>query len=455
MQIKALDKKRFDALVHQSRSPAATYISVEQSWWTVPDESVIGVVLEDTIDNDFLGIVLGRDEVGQFRTFDISGSIGTAGDAQEWLHRTMRWHARDGVQTFPQGDTRKSIDFFKQVVPDEKLHPDFVILRNSHAHLPAREIINLMAPHFKDIDGNFVEQFQTKGFDARLWELYIHAYLVEEEFFFDREQNAPDYIVEKHGQRVGIEAMTVGRKSNNPALYFKPDPTKVLNVDVRSEHDNAMPIRFGSPLFTKLQKEYWKLPQMKNLPLVFAIADFHDDQSMIWSSTALINYLYGVKHDHYHDKNGKLIISPMRIKTHRVGDKEIPSGFFFQPEAENVSAILFSASGTISKFNRMGRQAGFKHPDVLTLRHGTCHDHDENASLPRMFSYEVDETCSETWAEGISMFHNPNAKYPVSEQLFPSAGHHRFVNNQIVSLLPEFHPFSSVTWYLQSNRSRG
>ncbi|MDE5446246.1 MULTISPECIES: hypothetical protein [Bradyrhizobium] len=28
---------------------------------------------------------------------------------------------------------------------------------------------------FHDADGNFVEQFQTIGFDARIFELYLHA----------------------------------------------------------------------------------------------------------------------------------------------------------------------------------------------------------------------------------------------------------------------------------------
>lgn len=49
--------------------------------------------------------------------------------------------------------------------------------------------------HFKDIDGNFIEQFQSTGFDARLWELYLNTYLIEEQLFFDRNYNAPDFIV--------------------------------------------------------------------------------------------------------------------------------------------------------------------------------------------------------------------------------------------------------------------
>jgi len=67
--------------------------------------------------------------------------------------------------------------------------------------------------------------------------------------------------------------------------------------EVMAEQENAMPIRFGSPLYSKLQKRYWDLPHVTGHPLVFAIADFHDDQSMLWSSTSLIDYLYGFRYD--------------------------------------------------------------------------------------------------------------------------------------------------------------
>jgi hypothetical protein len=162
----------------------------------------------------------------------------------------------------------------------------------------------------------------------------------------------------------------------------------------------------------------------------------------------LINYLYGVTHDFHYDEAGQLVITPQAIATHKVGKKEIPSGFFFQPDAENVSAVLFSATGTISKFNRMGRQAGFKTPNHVMIRVGTRHDHDPNASLPIQFKYIVDETSKETWAKGMSMFHNPRAKHPVPKELFPSIAHHFFRDGQIHSYLPEFHPYSSLTFNL-------
>jgi len=163
----------------------------------------------------------------------------------------------------------------------------------------------------------------------------------------------------------------------------------------------------------------------------------------------LLNYLYGFKHDFYYDKNNQLIVTPLPIGKHKIGNKEIPSGFFFQENAENISAVLFTASGTISKFNRIGRQAGFKKENVIMIRVGTYHDHDPNASVPKMFKYIVDEQSGETWADGFSMFHNPNAIFPVPKELFPSIGHHYFKNGRIVSSLPDFYPYASLTYNLE------
>ena len=303
-------------------------------------------------------------------------------------------------------------------------------------------------PHHVDIDGNFIEQFQSTGFDARLWELYLNSYFTEEGVFINKDHDRPDFLVKKYGKSVAIEATIVGRHKDNPVSFSKISNRLPTNEEIMQRLANEIPIRFGSSLFSKLQKEYWKLEHIRGLPLVFAIADFHDDQSMLWTSTALINYLYGVRHDHHFNGNDQLIIDTIPIETHEFKGKKIPSGFFFQPNVENVSAVLFSASGTLSKFNRLGRQAGFIPPDVLMYRIGTHYDHNPNASLPKPFRYLVDETCSETWGEGLSMFHNPNAKRPVPVELFPSIAHHRFKNSQIVSCVPEFHSYESLTLHI-------
>lgn len=154
---------------------------------------------------------------------------------------------------------------------------------------------------------------------------------------------------------------------------------------VRELIKTRMPIRFGSALYSKLNrtKPYWELDHVKGHPLVFAVADFHEDQSMTWTSPALLEYLYGVTHDFTFDNAGQLVISPLKIESHEYNGKVIPSGFFLQPGAENISAVLFSASGTISKFNRMGKLASFGLPNQVITRFGVRHDHNPNASLPK------------------------------------------------------------------------
>jgi hypothetical protein len=54
---------------------------------------------------------------------------------------------------------------FLAIVPIEKQHPCFITLNSDSAFIPAETIINHMMPYFIDIGGNFVEQFQSAGFD--------------------------------------------------------------------------------------------------------------------------------------------------------------------------------------------------------------------------------------------------------------------------------------------------
>lgn len=446
--INEMDLKRFSALIGQSRSPGAAFFTREIGWFANQDETVLGVVLIDIYDKDFTAILLGRDAIGRYRWIDQKVSMEIPQTAHAWLIDKITTVTLSGKKVFEQGDEeREAMDIFTPIKAEEKLQPYFQILSKEQSHMAARGIIREMMPHYVDIDGNFIEQFQTTGFDARMWELYLYAYLVEEGLLFDRTHYAPDFIVQKYGHTVAIEATIVGRRGGLTEPDLKRFP-EITQEQILEKTRNEMPIKFGSPLFSKLQKKYWELEHVAEKPLVIAIADFHDNQSMLWTSTALTNYLYGVHHDHHYDESGKLVITTQKINKHIVGNKEIPSGFFFQPSAENISAIMFSASGTISKFNRMGKQAGFGDSNIKLFRTGTMHDHDPNASLPKFFTYEVDENCEEVWAEGMNMFHNPNALHPVPEELFPSIAHHYFEDDMIVSNLPEVHVYSSMTMIL-------
>ena len=327
IEVIEMDVKRFNALAGYTRSPIAAYVSQELAWYSNKEETVIGVLLLDTTDRDYAAIVMGRDEGKRFRAFDMTVSVPTLKEATDWLVGAIKWHTCNSAKVFPQGDSPKTgLYLFTLIVPPEKQHPYFIHLNSHPAFLSAKGIINEMMPHFADIDGNFVEQFQSTAFDARLWELYLNAYFVEEELIVEREHEAPDFLVGTHDfPPVAIEAVTVGRKQNNPPMYFREYSMPRAPENFLGDYQDEMAIRFGSPLYSKLKKKYWDLPHIRGNPLVFAIADFHDDQSMLWSQTPLITYLYGVAHDFHYDENGKLVITPLQVAAHKVGGKDIPS----------------------------------------------------------------------------------------------------------------------------------
>lgn len=121
--VKSLDIKRFNALAAQSSSPAVAYISEELEWYADSNEIILGVVLRDTVDDDFVGILLGRDEGNRFRTIDVKASIPTQDEARKWVHGGIKWHSGTEDTVFPQGDETTGLDLFKPLVPSVKQHP--------------------------------------------------------------------------------------------------------------------------------------------------------------------------------------------------------------------------------------------------------------------------------------------------------------------------------------------
>jgi hypothetical protein len=87
-------------------------------------------------------------------------------------------------------------DPFTPIVAAERLSQSFNILRTAGAYAPARDSIRLYCELMPDPDGNFIEQFQTTGFDSRTWELYLFAVFHNHAFTIDRTQERPDFLLE-------------------------------------------------------------------------------------------------------------------------------------------------------------------------------------------------------------------------------------------------------------------
>ena len=98
---------------------------------------------------------------------------------------------------------------FVPVVSPEKLNPHFKLLLDALEFHPTRAMLDHVYQVFEDPDGNFLEQFQTTGFDARFFELYLFAYFSRSGFELDRTHQSPDFIISRNGVTVSVEATTV------------------------------------------------------------------------------------------------------------------------------------------------------------------------------------------------------------------------------------------------------
>ena len=436
-----MTRERYEALT-VSHLPHRRAIARDYEWYSDRDEVLLGLMFLDTVDNDWGYAVMARDERSVYACVDIDVSIAQRHKARKLLFKKMKQHLKSETGAFAQGSDKKTrIAIFQQVVSDDRLHPLFQTIMSEEVYSPARAIIEEIAYTYFDVDGNFVQQFQSGGFNQRLWELYLHVFLHEADVYVDRNISAPDYVGHKFGYPLAIEAVTVnptqGKEPPDPGL----DPRKFLELI-----ENYMPIKFGSPLYSKLRKRYWEMPHVSGKPLVFAIADFHHGDSMTWSSDALVYYLYGWGFKHAVEIDGNIILKPGRFETHEWQGKSIQSNFFAQPDAKHVSAVLFSNSATISKFNRKGFLAGFGSPRVRMQRIGMYYNRKEGAVAPIPFVAEVKMgEYDETWSEGATLFHNPRAVHPIDRRVFPDIAHFFQEDEKVLCIIPPNFPISSHT----------
>lgn len=405
--LKPLSQPRFEALLYR-RSPFTWYIFKELEWWSTDDESLLAAITLDRIDDDYAYIVLGRDETGVFRGVANQVSFLTQDEARSAMLCTMVELAKDGAQEFPQEDNnRKKHEILVPCVPEAKLHPAFKILTANDGYSPARGIIKELSFAFTDLDGNYRKDFQTHNFDSRLWELYLYAAFYEQHFHIDDQHAVPDFIIESPVGKIAVEAVTV-----NPTTGVEPPVPKTVEEEQALCRD-YMPLKWGSPLISKLGKKYWEQEHIKDMPLVFAIHDFHGPGSMVWSFPALSDCLFGIRCG----EDGK----DYPVESYSWETKQnIPAGFFRQPEAENVAAVIASNEATLPKFNRMGFIAGFGKPKVFMGRQGARLDLETNKVGSFRYQTKVG-VVSEGWSDGLWVFHNPRAKRPIPLTLFPRA----------------------------------
>ncbi|WP_439923557.1 hypothetical protein [Nitrobacter sp. JJSN] len=349
---------------------------------------------------------------------------------------------------------------FSTKKPKKLLHPSFQILQSSPRNKSTRRLMNDAFARLTEKDGNFVEQFQTTGFNTRTFELYVSELLHAEGFKFEGKEPQPDFCVSKNGTSIAIECTTANPTGDGKGGMHVYEGTNEKDRDIeglRERQENEVPIKIAGALRSKMlhrldrkkdPKAYWELPHVAGKPFILAIQTFHEHGALGFSNAAVVRYLYGIEHSPTWDDAGNLVINAERVFEHAYEGRVIPAGFFSLPDSENVSAVLWTNAGTVAKFTRMALAGPYPDGELTDLRYGTAFDFDPNAHAPLPFAYIVGDEGApeETWGQEANLFHNPHAKYPVPRDLFDTVTDSQCTDGQYSDVIKsDFSPIMSMS----------
>lgn len=430
--INPISYSRFNALATYARNPRVKSHSKELEWFETFDGKVLGMLLLDTIDYEYTGIIFARDLNKKYRFIAMTEfDDNKAKTKRRLLNRLRELHPLADEQGGQGDENVKTMDFFVDL-NKHNTNSDFILVKESPEYSAAKNIIEPLMRWYTDIDGNFVEQFQTTGFNQRVWEILLYCIFTENDCVFDTSFNAPDfnlsYVNGFNSIPFSIEATTVNKPLDRRGL---PIPMPEVNRENIDEYNNLLvnyfPTRYSGPLLAKLKKKYWEQEHVSGKPFVIAIADCQFKGAGNISHDALPLYLYGFQQK----ITSEGVEKREKIGCHIWGTKEVPSGFFELEGAENISAILFSPSSDIDKFNRMGLKDGFNNSKYKIRR--TVKSPNINTWAIELITKIIPtKKYTETWGEGLAVYHNPNALHPFPMDILPNASHYHVIDGRLV-----------------------
>ena len=276
---------RFEALASWGQTEDFRRATNLKSAWATEDEHALGGVYFVEPESVFTYVLYTRDNSGRFRHFFMAHPRRTARAAEASIKDDLTL-IESGEKPAPALEGSDGGVDLLGPTGAHHLNDKFVNLRDTAHSSASRAIMTEIARWLDDPDGNFAKDFQSTGFDGRLWELYLFATFVEMGFSMDRTKPVPDFRLSRGDRKVFVEAVTANPSFGVQYDIAAPPPPPPEDFAHYIEHE--MPQKFGSPLHSKVAKAYWEAPDLSGHPFLIAIADFHAPASMIWSHTSIV-----------------------------------------------------------------------------------------------------------------------------------------------------------------------
>ncbi len=312
------------------------------------------------------------------------------------------------------------MQLFKKTLPEDKLHKNYLSILKSTKKEDRDELLR-WCKGFPDRDNKFVKEFQTT-FNSSFWEVYLYALFQELQFPMNWEHASPDFHVETKSQELIIEATTASNtRGKKPEwerdLNFSDLPRKKFR-----EVNRESIIRLSNAITsknTKYQKKYQSLEHVVNKPFLLAVAPFEQPHFNIQYDVPITALLfdYYVDEDAYIENPDLYQNGPPGVSLGSVEKDNgslIKLGFFENESFSDISAIIFSTTATWGKVEVMSKGSKFNRFVSSIWFEGKSNKLKYNSSKASQYTENI--------RDGLMVFHNPYAKFPVDPKIFKIDG---------------------------------
>lgn len=307
------------------------------------------------------------------------------------------------------------MNLFKPQVPEQKMHPNFktFLLQGNGFDM---DVLQNWAIGFKDRDNKFVKEFQST-FNPCFWELYLFAVLKEKKLVVDFSYPSPDFYVPDPG--FIIEAV-IASNSQDGLPENHSWRTEIPETDFNDFNRDAI-IRQSNAIISKSKKyllEYKHLEHVKSKPFIIALAPFDRPYFWLEAHRPIEAILYG----HYVDEGLKTSnkVDSLNKASYLINSvikdngADIPLGIFNDSTHSHISAILYSTMATKGKVRALSSDPR-DNSEFHILRYNKYCELPDQQIIRKIFY-------TERLLDGLHVFHNPFADYPLDLNIFKSPG---------------------------------
>lgn len=317
------------------------------------------------------------------------------------------------------------MEIFKPIkdLDENKLHPKYKLLRDNNMLSLERRLLESWTEGMIDKDHKMVREFQ-ESFHSCLWEFYLYRLFIDSGFVIEQNHQMPDFFItspNKFYVEAVVSNIREGGKGEDTRtiddlyeLMLPPYLYKNFYRDLDesiTRHSNSLQQKLK-----KYNKDYSKRDWVDtNCPFVIALGSYNQinyGREYIYSMMALLyGGYYDAEKDSYYNKDH--IIKP------GTSASKIPLGVFTDKDMEedykNVSAVIFSCTLSLGKLTSLLISDGLLHTNKVYNIRRCNKDGDAHGKYLLQI---VSPNSPEEFADGLFVFHNPNAKIKLPENLF-------------------------------------